>query len=168
MATFTAPTIIIAALAVAAVVAWIYTSIRNRNENSAAIELKPIDLVAFARVLQPGDDRAIRECLGHSDYVIARRMRIRACIDYMKRARFNAVVLHRLGQRAIRAGDAAMVRDAQRLLLLAGRIRKEAMLAVIVLRLMLWLPMLSVPFLSIPDRHAELCYLGSAFVHQRL
>jgi hypothetical protein len=127
----------------------------TRDKNTPSL-LKPLDLVAFACLLDESDEVFIRQHLVGKDYRIARRKRINAAVDYVGRARFNATALLRIGERAVRSKDPVLYEDARRLVQLAMEIRHEATVALLRLRLALLFPTSSLNSRSVPRRYAEL------------
>src|SRR5438270_4322382 len=65
----------------------------------------PIDLVAFQNLIDPEDQRFLRELLPSSKYRRVQRERISSCLCYVRSCARNAAVLIRIGESASADGN---------------------------------------------------------------
>jgi len=142
-------------IAVLALVAWATRRYRSLAADPTTT-LEPIDLAAFSRLLDESDEEFIRRRLAPKDYKAARRKRIVAAIDYLSRARLNARVMLRTGERAIRSGDLTLRDDAQRLAQLAMQIRQQTTTAMLRLNVALIFPSITLNSSSVLATYIEL------------
>jgi hypothetical protein len=76
---------------------------------------EPLDVQAFRNLMSPRDERFLRENLSGREYRRVQRLRLRAGIEYARRATRNAAVLLRLGEAARNNPDPEVSRAAQEL-----------------------------------------------------
>jgi hypothetical protein len=109
---------------------------RGRGAAIARIEdlpehTKPVDLEAFRNLMSRRDERYLRERLSGSEYRRVQRLRLRAGIEYVRRATANAAVLLRLGEAARRSPDPDISRAAQELVANAVMLRLMGFAAIV-------------------------------------
>ena len=99
---------------------------------------RPVDLLAFRNLIDPDEEAFLRERLAPADFRRIERERLRAALEYVKRTAWNAAVLLRVGE-SLRHEQAVagMGRD---LASAALRLRMNALAALALLHVRLWMP----------------------------
>lgn len=101
---------------------------------------QPVDLAAFRNLTDPAEEAFLRENLDAIDFRRVQRARMRAALEYVRRANDNAAVLLRLGELARSHAEADVARAGAELVDNAVRLRLYALLAQAVLLLRIALP----------------------------
>jgi len=88
-----------------AVLLVIWAAVRGQSISVSTIEelegrTVPVDLEAFRNLVDPDEDRYLRQQLAPADFRRVQRQRKRAAIEYLWRTVRNAAVLLRLGEAA--------------------------------------------------------------------
>ena len=94
-------------------------------------QTKPVDIAAFRNLIDPGEEKFLRDNLRRRDFRRVQKQRMVAAIAYVRCAAHNAAVLVRLGQAARRSADPQVALAAQQLVNSAMRLRIYALLALL-------------------------------------
>ena len=103
-------------------------------------QLRSVDLEAFRNLVDPEEERYLRENLSSSEFRKIQRERMLAAVDYVKCAAANAGVLLHFAQQARQSADPATAAAAGKLIDDAIRLRTYAIKAVPLLYLGVILP----------------------------
>jgi len=101
---------------------------------------QPVDLAAFRNLTDADEESFLRENLEPDDFRRVQRARMRAALEYVRRANHNAAVLLRLGELARTSPEAQVARAGAELADNAARLRMYALLAQGVLLVRIVLP----------------------------
>ena len=130
-------------IAILAVVAGSMDSDQKRARSSEQL-LQPISVGTLARLLDESDQTYLQEVLSRQDFLLARRKRIAAAIEYTQRIRANAAVLLRAGEFACKSEDPAVARNGETVVDVAMKLRVQTFLALCRFRLALIVPSMSI------------------------
>ena len=100
----------------------------------------PLDLEAFRNLMSEREEEFLRENLPAQVYRRVQRLRLRAGVEYVRRATENAAVLLRLGESARRSPDPEVARAAQQLVSNAVMLRLMGFATLLQLRSRMILP----------------------------
>jgi len=138
-----------------------------RALENPAQHLRPVDVAAFRNLIDPEEEEFLRRRLPAADYRKIRRERLRAAVDYVSCAAQNAAILLRLGEAALRSGDAATAEAATNLINQAIQLRIYAFQAIPKLYLGIIFPGWEVSSLPVADSYeqmtGQLARLGSQY-----
>lgn len=143
------PVIFFAVIAAVIIACLLVVLSRVETTGSSKPVIQPIDARCFARLLDDSDEPFIRSHMSHTAYRQARRLRVKAAIEYTNRARANAAVLIKLGKDLCNIGDRESRLQGERLTELAVALRTRTAAA-------LWRFHLALIFPEIPLRNQEL------------
>jgi len=90
---------------------------------------QPVDLEAFRNLTDPQEEQYLREELEPAEFRTLERERLRAALEYVKRAAGNASILLRVGEAARRDANPEIARAAGELAECAFKLRMYALLA---------------------------------------
>ena len=132
-----------------ALLLWV---LRARTWSPQPAVLEPVSVTAIARVLDDSDEPYWSAALSASDLRKARRMRIDAALDYMRRVRANAAILLQLGETARQSSDPREAERGEGIVQIAIQLRLRTFWAMLRLRAALMFPSMSVkPGSVVPD-----------------
>ncbi|MGA7380277.1 MAG: hypothetical protein WBX03_05455 [Terriglobales bacterium] len=103
-------------------------------------DIRSVDLRAFRNLTDPEEEEYLRLNLPPADFRRIQRERLRAAVEYIRCAAFNAAVLMRVAEAARHSPDPATVQAAARLIDNAIRLRSYALRAIPKLYLAMVLP----------------------------
>jgi len=89
-------------------------------------QLRPVDLRAFQNLMDPDEEEYLRSNLAPADFRRVQRERLRAAVEYVKGAAFNAGVLMHFAEAARRSSDPVTAQAAVKLTENAIRLRSYA------------------------------------------
>lgn len=101
--------------------------VRNLQELEGCT--RPVDLEAFRNLTDPQEEQYLRERLAPGEFRSIQRERLRAALEYVRRAAHNASVLLRVGEAARANADPEIAQAAGELVESALRLRLYALLA---------------------------------------
>jgi hypothetical protein len=84
---------------------------------------RPVDLEALRNLVDPAEEEFLRANLPVNEFCIIRRARLRAAVEYVRRAAHNAAILLRLGEAARQHSDSGIATAGQQLVDSALRLR---------------------------------------------
>lgn len=118
----------------ALVMALLWWAVRGRssqvrNARDAEQALAPVDLDAFRNLIDPQQDRYLREHLGGRDFRRVQRARYLAVAEYLWQVANNASVILRVGESARSSPDAAVGTQGAELVSAAVAVRLYCLLA---------------------------------------
>jgi hypothetical protein len=90
---------------------------------------QPVDLEAFRNLTDPEEERYLKEQLAPAEFRALQRERLRAALQYVRRASRNASILLRVGESARGSADPQVARAAGELVDGAVQLRMYALLA---------------------------------------
>jgi hypothetical protein len=93
-------------------------------------QIRSVDLRAFRNLMDPDEEDYLRRNLPPGDFRRIQRERLRAAVEYVKCAAFNAAVLTRFAEPARRSPDPAVAQAAVKLIDNAIRLRSYALQAI--------------------------------------
>jgi hypothetical protein len=93
-------------------------------------DIRSVDLRAFLNLTDPEEEEYLRLNLPAADFRRIQRERLRAAVEYIRCAAFNAAVLMRVAEAARHSADPATVQAAARLIDNAIRLRSYALRAI--------------------------------------
>jgi hypothetical protein len=93
-------------------------------------QIRSVDLQAFRNLMDPDEEEYLRRNLPAVDFRRIQRERLRAAVEYVKCAAFNAAVLTRFAEAARRSPDPAVAQAAVKLIDNAIRLRSYAFQAI--------------------------------------
>jgi hypothetical protein len=126
--------LIFAALLLLAVLAWAAQGrLRALSLDELGAHTQPVDLTAFRNLIDNGEEEYLRSQLAGRDFRSVQRQRMRAALDYVRRAARNAVCLMSVGEAGRRSPDPAVARAGQELVNAALRLRTYSLFAILVL-----------------------------------
>lgn len=110
---------------------------------------RPVDLLAFRNLTDREEEEFLRSNLSRSMFRRVERERLRAAVEYVQRAAWNAAVLLRIGE-SLHKEQPEMAGVGRELASAALRLRLNALAVLALLYLRLWLPgvVVSVPQLA--------------------
>jgi hypothetical protein len=103
-------------------------------------DIRSVDLRAFRNLTDPEEEEYLRLNLPPADFRRIQRERLRAAVEYIRCAAFNAAVLMRVAEAARHSPDPATFQAAARLIDNAIRLRSYALRAIPKLYLAMVLP----------------------------
>jgi hypothetical protein len=103
---------------------------RDRGTPPRLDQIRAVDLDAFRNLMDPEEEEYLRLNLSPADFRRIQRERLRAAVEYIQCAAFNAAVLMRFAEAARRSSDPATVQAAAKLIDNAIRLRTYAFQAV--------------------------------------
>jgi hypothetical protein len=137
-------TTIIIAFAVLAVLVLVRAVVRQHRPvpDLQALEqyTRPVDLAAFRNLIDPVEEDYLRESLPAGPFRAIQRKRLRAALEYVQRAAYNADILSRVGEAARRSSNPEMAVAAGELVNNAVRLRINAKLVTVVLYARMLMP----------------------------
>jgi hypothetical protein len=101
---------------------------------------QPVDLPAFRNLVDPEEEKFLREHLSPAEFRRLQRERMLAAAEYVRRTAHNAAVLLNLGEAVRRQTDAEIADSACQLVNSALRLRRNAFLALGTLYLRILFP----------------------------
>lgn len=101
---------------------------------------QPVDLEAFRNLTDPREEQYLREHLAPAEFRALQRERLRAALEYVRRAARNASILLRVGESARASADVQVVQAADDLVEGALQLRMYALLAECLLRARILVP----------------------------
>jgi hypothetical protein len=116
---------------------------------------RPVDLLAFRNLTDPAEEEFLRSRLRGEVFRRIERERLRAALEYVERTAWNASVLLRMGE-GLRHEEPALAALGRDLASAALRLRLNALLAMGVLRLRIWLPGVHIPVQQLAHGYEEL------------
>jgi hypothetical protein len=114
-------------------------------------QIRSVDLRAFRNLVDPEEEEYLRRNLPPADFRRIQRERLRAAVEYIRCAAFNAAVLMQFAEAARRSPDPATAQAAVKLIDNAIRLRTYAFQAIPKLYLAMVFPGRRIP----PARVAE-------------
>jgi len=119
---------------VAVVLVLLWTIVRGRSARvhdlaSAEAAIAPVDIEAFRNLIDPQQDRFLREHLNAGDFRRLQRARYRAVAEYLAHVAANAGVLLRLGEAARASHDPAVEAQGAELAAAAASLRLYSVMA---------------------------------------
>lgn len=155
---------VMALLFLAGALAAVVFLLRVARGQSAAVEdleelpgkTQPVDLAAFRNLTDPAEEEYLRAQLPAREFRRLQRQRMRAALEYIRRAAQNAALLVRLGEAARRSPDPEVAQAARELVDNAVRLRLYALLAEVKLRARLLLPGARLSSAPLLDRYQRL------------
>ncbi|MGH9498694.1 MAG: hypothetical protein ACRD3L_06080 [Terriglobales bacterium] len=103
----------------------------KRRAVGARIEqLRPVDLRSFRNLMDPDEEEYLRVNLAPAEFRRIQRERLRAAVEYVRGAAFNAGVLMHFAEAARRSPDPTTAQAAARLIDEAIRLRSYAFQAI--------------------------------------
>lgn len=136
-----------------AVLLWVW---RARAWSPQPAVLEAVSVAAIARVLDDSDEPYWSAALSASDLRKARRMRIEAALDYMRRVRANAAILLQLGEAARQSSDPGEAERGEGIVQVAIQLRLRTFWAMLRLRAALMFPSISVQPGSVVPAYTQL------------
>jgi hypothetical protein len=122
--------VISAAFALAIILSVAVTrSLQVKGSAGTAVAIRPIDIEAFRNLIDPEEDRYLRQRLPPAQFRMVRRERLRAMAAYVQVAGGNATVLVRVGQAALASGDPNVAGAARQLVNDALLLRRNTTVA---------------------------------------
>jgi hypothetical protein len=118
--------------------------------------LRSVDLAAFRNLIDPAEDRYLREHLPAGEFRAIKQKRLRAAVQYVKAVGENAGVLLRLGQAARLNANTEIAAEAEGLVNAALQLRLTAVRALIVLYIRILLPGRDVRLDNVADRYQKI------------
>jgi hypothetical protein len=115
---------------------------------------RPVDIEAFRNLMDPAEERYLREQLPPREFRRVHRLRMLAAVEYVERAAANAAILIRLGEAARTSADPELARAGQRLADTALRVRVYALLVETKLYIAAVLPGANLSLAPLVDRYA--------------
>jgi hypothetical protein len=103
---------------------------KDRGTPPRLDQIRSVDLEAFRNLMDPEEEEYLRLNLSPADFRRIQRERLRAAVEYIQCAAFNAAVLMRFAEAARRSSDPATVQAAAKLIDNAIRLRTYAFQAV--------------------------------------
>jgi hypothetical protein len=94
---------------------------------------RPVDLAAFRNLIDRAEEDYLRQHLPADKFRALQRKRLRAAIEYVRRAGYNGAILLRVGEAARRDPNPEVAAAARALVNNALRLRMNAMLATVLL-----------------------------------
>jgi hypothetical protein len=123
------------ALSVGLMLLFAYAAIANHQRRHAHPDLdeivpflRPVDLNAFSRLLDPREDRYMRETCGELEYKRFQRKQIRIAMEYMRRMSHNAGLLQTIGYSRIQSTNEFVAKQAQELIDAGVNVRLYSMM----------------------------------------
>lgn len=118
----------------AAVLLLLWVAVRGRSAQvrdlrSAQEAIVPVDLEAFRNLIDPQQDRFLREHLGTRDFRRVQRLRYLAVAEYLRQVARNAGVILRVGESARASHEASVVSLGSDLVSAAIAVRLYCLLA---------------------------------------
>jgi hypothetical protein len=101
---------------------------------------RPVDLDAFRNLVDPQEEEFLRECLSRREFRLVQKERLQAATEYVAKTAYNAAVLLRLGEAAMRNPDPKVAAAGRRLVETSVRLRIYALLCAAKLRVRIALP----------------------------
>ena len=95
----------------------------------------PVDLQAFRNLIDPAEDRYLRENLGRRDFRKVERLRRRATVEYLRCTAQNAAALIAFGDSLAASPGSASALAGRQLSDMALQVRAQALLAMAMVRL---------------------------------
>lgn len=109
--------------------------VRNRQLSTVCAGIQPLDIDAFRNLIDPREDEYLRTRVSPRDFRHVQRKRLRAAAAYIQVAGKNAAFLVRIGQIALASPEPDKVKAAQRLIDEALLLRRNAMVALVRIRI---------------------------------
>jgi len=123
------------ALSVGLLLLFAYAAIVNHRRRHAHPDLdeivpflRPVDLEAFSRLLNPQEDRYMRETRGKAEYKKFQRKQIRIATEYLRRMSHNAGLLQTIGYSRIQSVNELVATQAQELIDAGVNVRLYSMM----------------------------------------
>lgn len=104
--------------------------VKRRTVAPRLEQLRPVDLRAFGNLMDPDEEEYLRLNLAPAEFRRIQRERLRAAVEYVKGAAFNAGVLMHFAEAARRSPDPATAQAAVKLIDNAIRLRSYAFQAI--------------------------------------
>ena len=118
--------------------------------------IEPLDLAAFANLMDPAEESYLRENLPTADFRAVHRSRLLAAADYVKCAAANASLLLRLGDAARSSSDSSIAEAGAALSAQALKLRVSAIMLLARIYAGIAMPGVSVPSGSLVEGYGEL------------
>ncbi|GAC1438215.1 MAG: hypothetical protein NVS1B11_24000 [Terriglobales bacterium] len=125
-----------------------------------ALQIRPVDVDAFRNLMDPDEERFLRENLQKSDFRIIQRERLRAAIEYVGCTAWNAAILLRVGEAARASADPVFAQAGEKLVEDALRLRLYAFQAIARLYVGVFFPWTHLSLLGIPERYDRITRLA--------
>ena len=117
---------------------------------------EPIDLPAFLNLVDPAEERFLRENLTSRVFRRVQRQRLFATAEYVRRAARNAALLVRLGEAVSAEANSEVANLGRDLMMAAIRLRALAFLALCLLYVKIAIPGTQLSLLQVPSRYEYL------------
>ena len=152
------PLFLLAALIAVVLLLWVARGQSSTVENLDELpgRTQPVDLAAFRNLIDDAEEEFLRGQLPPKEFRRLQRQRLRAALEYVKRAAQNAAILVRLGEAARRSRDPEVAQAGQELVNNALRLRLYALLAEGKLRARILLPGARLSSAPLLDRYQHL------------
>jgi hypothetical protein len=115
-------------------------SVAHRRGADTAGEIRPVDVEAFRNLIDPAETKFLRSNLPLPEFRKVERQRLRAAVDYIAGAAYNAKVLMRMGEAARESPEPAVAEAGEKLVNTAIRLRVYAFQVTAKLYLRMLLP----------------------------
>jgi len=157
MPVFISVLIIAAGLAFAA---FLFSTVRGASDAKGSLDevatiTRPVDLLAFQNLTDPAEEEFLRARLSRDAFRRVQKERLRAALEYVERAAWNAAVLLRVGE-ALRKEEPAVAAVGQEIVNAALRLRLYALLVMALLHVRIWFPGIETSVQQVPARYEEL------------
>ncbi len=155
-------TLIVAALAILLLLLYLEGG-RNsalRGLDDLAGSTRPLDLEAFRNLVDPGEEDYLHSNLSPSQFRTVQRERMRAALDYVRKAAHNAAFLLRMGEAATQSPDPRIAQAGSQLIDSALRLRAYAMLSTVKLYVRMVFPEARLSYGRLADNYQHLSTLA--------
>jgi hypothetical protein len=98
----------------------------NRRGEDTAGQIRPVDVEAFRNLIDPAEAQFLRSNLPPPEFRRVERQRLRAAVEYISCAAYNAKVLMRMGETARNSPEPAVAEAGEKLVNTAIRLRVYA------------------------------------------
>jgi hypothetical protein len=156
-------TLIFAALAILLLLLYLEGG-RNsslRRLDDLAGSTRPLDLEAFRNLVDPGEEDYLHSSLSPSEFRAVQRERMRAALEYVSNAAYNAAFLLRVGEAASQSPDPRVAQAGSQLIDSALRLRAYALLSTTKLYVRMVFPEARLSYGRLADNYQHLSTLAS-------
>jgi hypothetical protein len=159
-------TFIILAFALILLLVMLAVVHRRKNAHANALndllsQTRAVDIEAFRNLVDPAEERYLREHLSGAEFRSVHRERMFAATEYVRAASHNAAVLMRLGEATRHHADPEIARAGHELVDNATQLRLYSLLALAKLWTAICLPNASLSLASMADRYERVSGLAA-------
>jgi hypothetical protein len=122
---------------------------------------RPVDLEAFRNLVDWREEDFLRASLPRREFRAVQRERMRAALEYIRNAAYNAAFLLRLGEAATQSKDPRIAQAGRQLIDRALRLRAYALLSSALLHVRLMFPGTRLSYGKLADNYQNLGALAS-------